>query len=177
MTTWHEPSATPGCEPGTVWWLTGLSGAGKTTLAEQLALVLRAAGRVAVLLDGDELRARMFPGAGHAEEDRRALARRYGQLADLVARQGLDVVCATISLFPEIHAENRQLFAVYREILVRAPRAVRVARKPNVYMGASGPVAGDNLEVCEPADPHATVDNDGTRTPQELAQELWGSLR
>lgn len=172
-----ESVAQAGAVPGTVWWLTGLAGAGKTVLAERLVEVLREAGRVAVLLDGDELRARLFPGVGHSGVDRRALARRYGELADLVARQGPDVVCATISLFPEVHADNRERFASYREVLVRAPREVRAARKPAVYGGASGPVAGEDLAVSEPSEPHATVDNDGARPALELARELWDRLR
>ena len=89
--------------PGTVYWFTGFSGAGKSTLATLFCDRLRGTGRTVVLLDGDRLRDVFGGDLGHSIEDRRRSAMRNSRLCQLLADQGLDVVCATISLFHDCH--------------------------------------------------------------------------
>ncbi len=161
---------------GCVYWITGLAGVGKSTLARVLVQRLRARGRGALLLDGDELRAALFPDAGHTPDERLELALRYSRLCGLLARQGHDVVCATISLHPRVWAQNRRDFAHYREVLLRAPAAVRSARRPELQPASAGPVVGRELDAPEPGAPDACIDNDGTRTPTELVEELLQRL-
>jgi adenylylsulfate kinase len=79
---------------GAVVWMTGLPASGKSTLARGLAQRLRDAGREPLLLDGDELRDVMVPAPGHDEAGRDAFYRTLGQLAALVARQGLIAIVA-----------------------------------------------------------------------------------
>lgn len=161
---------------GTVWWITGLAGAGKSTLGRLLADRLRAQGRPTVFLDGDRLRQAVFPGAGYSPAERLDLAQRYAGLCGLLAEQGHDVVCATISLFPEIWRSNRSRFEAYREVLVRAPIEVLARRRPALYEpgGEVGHVVGRDAPAPEPPEPHARIVNDGTRTPDELVDELLG---
>jgi len=72
-------------EPGCVYWLTGLSGAGKTTVGRELWSRLRAAGRRVVFLDGDALRASIAEELGHGVSDRRQSAMRNARLCRLLA--------------------------------------------------------------------------------------------
>lgn len=89
---------------GTVYWLTGLSGAGKSENAKRLADFLRRQGRPCVLLDGDELR-RVIQSTcpGYTREERVNLGLQYANLCKLLASQAIDVVIATIALYSEIH--------------------------------------------------------------------------
>ena len=107
--------------PGRVFWLTGLSGAGKTTLGRELWRRLRADGRPATFLDGDALRAAIADDLGHTAEDRKQSAMRNARLCRLLAQQGFDVVCATISLLHEVQRWNRQNIPGYHEIYLRVP--------------------------------------------------------
>ena len=137
---------------------------------------LREENRAVVFLDGDELRARLFPDVGYSHDERLALARQYSRLCELLSAQGIDVVCATISLFPEIWSENRQRLPKYREILVRAPIEVRTRRRPELYQRANGkpigPVVGAELAAFEPTHPAALIENDGARSAEELIEQL-----
>lgn len=112
---------------GRVIWITGLSGAGKSTLARALVPHLPHA----VLLDGDELRAALgATSSGFDRAGRLALAQTYARLCRLLAEQGHIVVIATISLFHEIHAWNRENLPGYLEIFLDVPEAVRRQRDP-----------------------------------------------
>ena len=88
-------------------WLTGLPSAGKTTVARALAARLAAAGRPVEVLDGDEARKVLTAGLGFSRAERDENVRRIGYVADLLSRNGVDVVCAVISPFRDARDEVR----------------------------------------------------------------------
>lgn len=125
------------CARGKTYWITGFSGAGKTTLCRRYVDYLRAHERTVGMLDGDELRANMGAVDGHARKGRLALAKRYGQLCGLIASQGVDVAIATISMFHEVHAWNRQHLPGYVEIFIDVPFEELIRRDAKgIYGGA-----------------------------------------
>lgn len=117
-----------------VYWITGFSGAGKTTLANQLAGHIRDQDKKVFLLDGDEMRS-ILPGTfGYNIEDRISIASFYGKLACSIASQGVDVVCATISMFHEIRAWNRDNIDNYFEIFLDVPiEELQRRNNKNIY--------------------------------------------
>lgn len=141
--------------PGTVYWITGLSGAGKTTLARALVAGLRARGRIALLLDGDALRAILGRETGGFEpEARLELARVYARLAHALAAQGADAVCATISMFHEVRRWSRANNPAYVEIYLDVPLAERARRDPKgLYARGDGAMAGLDSAVETPENP------------------------
>lgn len=139
-------------QEGRVFWITGLSGAGKTTLARALQRALPGS----LLLDGDELRAALGSETrGFDAESRRQLALSYARLAGLLARQGATVIVATISLFHELHAWNRANLPGYVEIFLDVPEDVRRKRDPKgLYAGNVVNMAGAEVKAELPLDPH-----------------------
>ncbi len=103
--------------PPAVVWFTGLSGAGKSTIAAALASRLGARGAAVETLDGDALRA-MFPGTGFSREDRDAHVRRVGYLASRLEAHGVTVVAALISPYREARTFVRGLCRTFVEVHV-----------------------------------------------------------
>ena len=104
---------------GFVIWLTGLSGAGKSTIAERLEQELIALGRTVTVLDGDEVRTHLSKGLGFSKEDRDTNVRRIGYVARLVARSGAVAITAAISPYGEVRDEIRSLTPNFVEVFVR----------------------------------------------------------
>ena len=103
-------------------WITGLSGAGKTTLAKALDRLLRCRGFQPVLLDGDEVRDVIRDSStGYDRGGRLENAWRICRMARLLAAQGHTILVSTVSLFKEIHAWNRENLPGYFEIYLNAP--------------------------------------------------------
>lgn len=96
---------------GRTVWLTGLPSSGKTTIARALAERLRAEGRAVEVLDGDEARQELTVGLGFSRDDRDENVRRIGYVADLLSRNGVDVICAVISPFRGARDEVRERHA------------------------------------------------------------------
>ncbi|HEY4869686.1 MAG TPA: adenylyl-sulfate kinase, partial [Candidatus Dormibacteraeota bacterium] len=104
---------------GFVVWLTGLSGAGKSTIAERLQTELAALGRRPEVLDGDEVRTNLSKGLGFSKEDRDTNVRRIGYVAGLLARNGSAVITAAISPYRDVRDEVRAATAGFVEVYVK----------------------------------------------------------
>jgi adenylyl-sulfate kinase len=105
-------------------WLTGLSSAGKSTIAEAVCSQLRARGLPVELLDGDIVRQNLSHGLGFSKEDRDENIRRIGFVAELLSRHGVIVVVAAISPYRALRDEVRARIAAFVEVWVNAPLAV-----------------------------------------------------
>ena len=174
---------------GQVIWITGLSGAGKTTLAKELILRLQKNGSNPILLDGDVLRNLLkVPESAldsHSRKVRLDLALKYAQMCRLLSDQGFIVVIATISMFDELYAWNRENITNYFEVYLKVPLDELRRRDPkSIYQryenGELINVAGLDLSVDPPQTPHLTLDFETQPTiwqsPTDLADHLMAAL-
>ncbi|MDR0661906.1 MAG: adenylyl-sulfate kinase [Holosporales bacterium] len=114
-----------------VVWITGFSGAGKTTLAQAVQRSLKEKkGDVSILLDGDAMRRILKTEWELSYEGRKRLAYIYARLAQALSEQGFLVLVATISMFEEVRAWSRQHNAHYLEVYLRIGEAERRRRDP-----------------------------------------------
>jgi sulfate adenylyltransferase len=124
-----EETYPPRHRQGVCVWLTGLSGAGKSTVAEILTVMLSRYGRRVSLLDGDIVRTNLSAGLGFDKAGRDANIRRIGFVASEIARHGGIAVCAAISPYAETRAEARKLVGEnFIEVFVNTPLEVCEAR-------------------------------------------------
>lgn len=156
---------------GATVWLTGLSGAGKSTIANGVAQRLAADGRAVEVLDGDELRAALSPGLGFTRADRDAHVGRVGYLARMLARHGVIALVPVIAPYAgpraAIRAAHQSEGTAYVEVHVATPVAECARRdvKGLYAKHAAGQIAaltGVDDPYETPEAPHLRIDTTGT---------------
>ena len=162
-------------------WLTGLSGAGKTTLAQRIVNELKASDMKVELLDGDEVRTNLSQGLGFSKEDRDTNIRRIGYVSRLLSRNGVGVIVAAISPYRQIRDEVRQAItrdgSDFIEVYVQCPIEVLTERDvKGLYQKA---LAGEIKEFTgvsdpyeEPLDPEVTVTTDCESIAESVSKIL-----
>src|SRR5437868_7862840 len=113
---------------GVTLWFTGLSGAGKTTLARIVENELHRRGHKVEVLDGDEVRTNLSKGLGFSKEDRDTNIRRIGYVCKLLARNGVIAIAAAISPYREIRDEVRGQHEHFFEAYVECPLDTLIER-------------------------------------------------
>jgi bifunctional enzyme CysN/CysC len=166
-----------------VLWLTGLSGAGKSTIADIVEKKLLAAGRHTMLLDGDNVRHGLNRDLGFTDADRVENIRRVGEVARLMTEAGLIVICSFISPFRGERRMARELAAptAFLEIFVDTPLDECMRRDPKgLYAKAnSGRIenfTGLDSSYEAPEAPEIRIATLGV-TPEAAAEHILDELR
>ena len=159
-------------EKGTVYFFTGLSGAGKTTIGGLFYRRLREKKPSVFLADGDQVRG-IFGSSGYSTEARLETARRGFRMWRELAEQGIDVVVCSIAMYDEIQTWNRANIENYKEIYIKVTRETLYRRdQKGLYSTGRKEVVGVDLPFDEPKNADAVVLNDGQETPEEIVARL-----
>ena len=170
---------------GFALFFTGLSGAGKSTIAQAvIAQLLEHTSRPVTVLDGDEVRKHLSRGLGFSREDRAANVTRIGYVASEIVRHGGIAVCAPIAPYADARAESRALVETHGdfvEIHVATTLEVCEARdRKGLYAQArAGKIAqftGISDPYEEPAQPELRIDGNAAE-PAVLARQVLALLR
>ena len=156
---------------GRVFWITVLSGAGKTTIGYLLYTKLKAQKNPIVFLDGDELRKVFGNDLGYSKEDRLKSAFRNSRLCKLLYDQEIDVICCTISMFDAIREWNRENIKNYFEIYLDVSLETLKDRK-NIYRENNNDIVGINVLAEIPKNPDIVLDNNGDFSPIEQVKKI-----
>jgi len=160
-----------------VIWITGLSGAGKTTVCTALHALLKPELPEVVMLDGDSVRAAFGHDLGHEERDRVVQVRRLQGIAKVLGDQGLCVLVAVLYNNPELLAWNRAHLGGYFEVFVDAPLALVQARNhkqlySKAARGEARNVVGIDIPWHPPRYPDLVVDAALEEAPREMALRI-----
>lgn len=164
-------------EKGTVYFFTGLAGAGKTTLGTRFYQHLKAKRPDVVLFDGDVLRDSWNTDVDYSTQARRRSARRVFHLCQLLSEQGISIVICSIAMYEDIRAWNRENLANYREIYVRVTQDTLYRRDQKGLYSAGTQVVGKDLPWDEPQHPDLIVQNDGAVDPDTLVEQIEAALQ
>ncbi|MFL2540260.1 MAG: sulfate adenylyltransferase subunit CysN [Alphaproteobacteria bacterium] len=164
---------------GQVLWLTGLSGSGKSTIANALEKQLYAEGKKTYVLDGDNIRHGLNKDLGFTDKDRVENIRRVAEVAKLMCDAGLIVITAFISPFRTEREMARSLFQSdeFKEIFISTPLKIAEQRDPKgLYKKArSGEIpnfTGINSPYEKPINPELTIDTSKTSITQSVKKIL-----
>jgi adenylylsulfate kinase len=169
-------------DSGCVIWLTGIPGAGKTTIARALAPMLEELGFKVELLDGDEVRRQLSPDLGFTKEDRETHARRVVYLSKLLSRNGIISMVSLISPYREFREfARKEIGSAFVEIYVRASVDACIKRDPKglykkALKGEIKDLTGLQDTYEEPLHPELIVETE-KETVEQSARKVLKMLK
>jgi len=164
---------------GKVYWITGLSGAGKTTIGRKLYEHLKIQHDNVVFLDGDETRKLFAGNVGYTPADRMQVCMRNARLCKLLSDQGIHVICSTICLIADVQKWCGENISEFHQIVLDVRMEVLRQRKP-IYERAMrnevDNVVGVDVEPNYLDNTFITIPNNGEHSPDNLVAELIAHL-
>ena len=166
---------------GFTLWFTGMSGAGKSTIAERILERLKSAGAKVELLDGDIVRTHLSKGLGFSKEDRDTNIRRIGFVCELLSRNGVIAIVAAISPYREVREEMRSRIGSFIEVHVTCPIEVLAERDvkglyKKALVGEIASFTGVSDPYEPPANPEVTIDS-SREAIDDSVEKVWSRLR
>tara|TARA_B100001057_G_scaffold410042_1_gene424974 strand:- start:889 stop:1425 length:537 start_codon:yes stop_codon:yes gene_type:complete len=170
---------------GKVIWITGLSGAGKTTVANELCQRFQKHGLMPILLDGDILREIFSTNYKSNEYYNRGariiLSYQYGMLCKSLSAQGFTVIISTISMYKEVYEWNRANLPNYFEVFLKVPLKELYRRDPKgIYnkfsSGKINNVVGLDVKVDEPIGANVVVDFKPGQSTKQIVDHIVNKL-
>lgn len=167
-----------GEQKGFTLWFTGLSGAGKTTIAQRIEEILRARGLKVELLDGDVIRTNLSKGLSFSKEDRDINIKRIGFVCNLLTRNGVIAIASAISPYREVRDYNRQLIGHFIEVFVKCSLDTCIERDvkglyKKALAGEISNYTGVSDPYEEPLDPEVTVDTEAETVEESVTKIIW----
>ncbi|MXY70474.1 MAG: adenylyl-sulfate kinase [Acidobacteriia bacterium] len=165
---------------GATIWMTGLSGSGKSTVANMLAKRLRAVGARVEILDGDVVRTNLSKGLGFSKEDRDTNIRRIGFVCNLLSRNGVFAIAAAISPYRAIRNEVRAAAGDFVEVFADCPLDTLVERDAKgLYKKALAGEIKNFTGVSDPYEPPESPEvrvDSSRQTAEESTETVWQYL-
>lgn len=158
---------------GRLYWITGLAGAGKTTIGTALYEKLREIKNNVVMLDGDKIRWAYGDTFGYSDEDRRKASFVTVRLCNMLTSQGIDVVCCNIAMYDSIRAWSRANNEKYTEVYLKVSNETLMKRdKKGLYSSRAENVVGLTMKMEEPKTPDVLVHNDGQERVEDIVERI-----
>ena len=164
-------------DKGILFWITGLSGSGKTVIAEKIKDKIAHKYGPTLTISGDDLR-KMFNFNKFSKNKRQTYALSYGKFCKSVTDKNINIIFSTVSLFHKVRKWNRAHINNYVEIYIESDIYELIKRKKKFfYKGNHKNIVGKNLKAELPKSPDIIIKNNFTNSLNKLSQELLRKIK
>ena len=155
---------------GIVFWITGLSGSGKTTIAKKIKKSIEKTYGKTILFSGDDLR-KILNFKNYDVKTRLSYAKSYSNLVQNISNQKINVIIATVALFREIHSLNRKNIKNYCEIYIKSnTKQIIKNKKKKLYFKYNKNLVGIDIKPQFPTKPNIQIFNNFKKSTNELSE-------
>ena len=162
---------------GKVFWITGLSGSGKSVLGENLLPMIEKKYGKTILIHGDNIRA-IYKINSYEKSERLALAKSNSDLCKFLIKQGINVVFTTVALMHKVHKYNRKNIKSYIEIFIKSDIQKLIQRKNKYfYVKKNKNVWGLDLKPQFPIKPHIIIVNDFSEKTTVISKKIFIKIK
>ncbi len=157
---------------GILFWITGLSGSGKTSLAKKILNFVKKKYGPTIILSGDDLR-KIFDYQKFDKTSRFKYALSYSKFCKLITDQNINVIFSTVSLYNQVRSWNRKNISNYIEVYIEADiKKLINNKKKHFYRKKLINIVGKNIKAQFPKRPHIKISNDFGKSINQLKNEL-----
>ena len=157
---------------GILFWITGLSGSGKTTIAEKIKKKISDKFGPTLTISGDDLR-QLLNFKSFSKKDRLSYALTYGKFCKYITDKNINIIFSTVSLFNKVQKWNKSNINNYIEIYIETDiNEIIKKKKKFFYRGNYKNIVGKNLKAEFPKKPNILIKNDFTKPLDKLSKEL-----
>ena len=142
------------------FWITGLSGSGKTSLGEEIRKEISKKYGTTICISGDDLR-EIFNYKNYSKKSRLDLALRYTNFCKMITDQNINIIFSTVSMFHKVRERNKRNIKNYIEIYIKSNIQTLIRKKnKNFYKGFHKNIVGKNIKAEFPKNPSIILEND-----------------
>lgn len=157
---------------GTVFWITGLSGSGKTSLAKKIYPFVRKKYGPTLIISGNDLRD-MFGLKGFTRAERFQIGRKYNKFCQGIVKNDLNIIISVVGLFHKLHSINKKTLKNYIEIFIKSKITTLTRSKKKIfYRKKTNNVWGIDLKPEFPKKPDIIITNNFKKDINHLKKEL-----
>ena len=157
---------------GKVFWITGLSGSGKTSIANKIKDEIIIKYGPTICISGDQIR-KIFKLKGYSKKERLEIGKKYLKFIKFITKEKINVIFSVVGLFHELHKLNRKLFPNYLEIYIKSNfNKIKSKRKKIFYRKKFKNVWGQDIKPEFPKNPDIIIHNNFNKTVGKLSSEL-----
>jgi adenylylsulfate kinase len=162
---------------GYLFWITGLSGSGKTSLAEKIYEFVKKNYGTTLILSGDNLR-RLFNFNKFDKRSRLEYAFSYSKFCKQITDQNINIIFSTISMYHKIRSWNKKNIKNYIEIYIEADiqKLIKIKKKP-FYRKKIINIVGKDIEAELPKNPDIKIINNFVKSVNQLKLELIKKIK
>ncbi len=157
---------------GILFWITGLSGSGKTSLAKKIFKFIKKKYGTTIVISGDDIR-KVFEFKKFDKNSRLKYAKSYSKFCKLITEQNINIIFSTVSLYNKVRSWNKKNIHNYLEIYIEADiKKLIEKKKKRFYRTKLVNIVGKNIQAQFPKKPDIKISNTFTKSIDQLNIEL-----